>query len=82
MAVYAAPRPMGLTGRTLGLFGLGKIGKAVSRRAQGFGMRVLAVDPRATPEQAEAVGACLSDEATALARGGRDQQPHEPDWGE
>ena len=63
---YAAPRPMGLAGRTLGLFGLGKIGKAVSRRAQGFGMRVLAVDPRATPEQAEAVGACLSDEATAL----------------
>ena len=27
---------MGLAGRTLGLFGLGKIGKAVSRRAQGF----------------------------------------------
>ena len=63
---YAAPCPMGLTGRTLGLFGLGKIGKAVARRAQGFGMRVLAVDPRVTPEQAEAVGACLSDEATIL----------------
>ena len=44
---YSAPRPMGLDGKTLGLFGFGKIGKAVARRARGFGMRVLAVDPRA-----------------------------------
>ena len=63
---YAAPQPMGLTGRTLGLFGFGKIGKAVAQRAQGFGMRVLAVDPRVTPEEAEAVGASLCDEATVL----------------
>lgn len=31
-------------GRTLGLIGLGQIGKAVVRRAGGFGMRVLAFD--------------------------------------
>ena len=30
---------------TLGLFGLGAIGKHVARRAQGFGMKVLAYDP-------------------------------------
>jgi len=28
-------------GKTLGIFGLGRIGQAVARRAQGFGMRVL-----------------------------------------
>lgn len=30
---------------TLGLFGLGAIGKHVAKRAQGFGMKVLAYDP-------------------------------------
>ena len=30
---------------TLGLFGLGAIGRHVARRAQGFGMRVIAYDP-------------------------------------
>ena len=30
---------------TLGLFGLGAIGRQVARRAQGFGMRVIAYDP-------------------------------------
>lgn len=33
-----------VTGATLGLFGLGAIGKNVAKRAQGFGMRVLAYD--------------------------------------
>ena len=28
-------------GRTLGIIGFGRIGKAIARRAQGFGMRVL-----------------------------------------
>jgi phosphoglycerate dehydrogenase-like enzyme len=37
-------RPLGtLAGRTLGLLGLGAIGQAVARRAQAFGMRILAV---------------------------------------
>jgi glyoxylate reductase len=30
-----------LRGRTLGIFGYGRIGRAVARRAEGFGMRVL-----------------------------------------
>lgn len=34
-----------VSGATLGLMGLGAIGKHVARRAQGFGMRVLAHDP-------------------------------------
>ena len=33
-----------LSGSTMGIFGLGRIGKAVATRAQGFGMDVYAVD--------------------------------------
>jgi D-3-phosphoglycerate dehydrogenase / 2-oxoglutarate reductase len=33
-------------GKTLGLVGCGQIGQAVARRAAGFGMRILAFDPR------------------------------------
>ncbi len=33
-----------VSGATLGIFGFGAIGKAVARRAQGFGMKVLAYD--------------------------------------
>lgn len=63
---YAAPRPMGLHGRTLGLFGLGKIGRAVARRARGFDMQILACDPNITPEQASDVGARLCGEDEIL----------------
>jgi phosphoglycerate dehydrogenase-like enzyme len=35
-----------LAGQTLGLVGFGRIGQAVCRRALGFGMKVLACDPR------------------------------------
>ena len=35
-----------LAGRTLGLVGFGRIGQAVCRRALGFGLAVLAADPR------------------------------------
>jgi len=34
-----------LRGKTLGIIGLGRVGKGVARRAGGFGMRVLATDP-------------------------------------
>jgi glyoxylate reductase len=34
-----------LSAATLGIVGLGRIGKAVARRAQGFGLRVLYCDP-------------------------------------
>jgi D-3-phosphoglycerate dehydrogenase len=48
-----------VAGKTLGIIGLGKIGKAVARRAVGFEMRVLATDPYLTADQAAEVGARL-----------------------
>src|SRR5207247_18233 len=32
-------------GQTLGILGLGKVGKAVARRGRGFSMRIIAYDP-------------------------------------
>jgi phosphoglycerate dehydrogenase-like enzyme len=46
----ALPR---LSGKTLGLVGLGRIGRAVVPRAQGLGLKVIAHDPLADPEFAE-----------------------------
>lgn len=40
----------GIFGRTLGIIGLGNIGKAVAKRAQAFGMKVVAYDPYDKPE--------------------------------
>jgi lactate dehydrogenase-like 2-hydroxyacid dehydrogenase len=37
-----------LAGRTLGIVGLGRIGRAVATRAQGFGLRVVYHDPSAS----------------------------------
>ena len=42
-----------LDGKTLGVFGMGRIGKAVARRAEAFGMRVLSTDAGDPPEAFE-----------------------------
>jgi glyoxylate reductase len=42
-----------LYGATLGIIGFGKIGKAVARRARGFGMRLVYYDPTVPPEAGE-----------------------------
>jgi len=39
--------------RTLGIFGMGRIGQAVARRASGFSMRILYHDTRRAPEALE-----------------------------
>jgi D-3-phosphoglycerate dehydrogenase len=57
-----------LRGKTLGIIGLGKIGKAVARRATGFEMRVIASDPYLTEEQASEAGARLVGLAELLHR--------------
>jgi len=45
-----------INGKTLGLVAFGNIAKAVARRAQGFGLRVLAHDPFVQPDQMAALG--------------------------
>jgi D-3-phosphoglycerate dehydrogenase len=56
----------GLTGRVLGAIGMGNIGAEVFRLAQPFGMRLIAHDPVARPEQALALGVELVDFDTVL----------------
>jgi D-3-phosphoglycerate dehydrogenase len=49
----------GTTGRTLGVIGLGNIGREVFRLASSFGMRHIAFDPYVSAEAAASVGAEL-----------------------
>jgi glyoxylate reductase len=52
----------GVTGKTLGLVGGGRIGQAMARRAAGFGMRILYTDPDRMPEDEEQkLGAISTD---------------------
>jgi len=55
-------------GKTLGIVGFGRIGRAVARRALGFNMKVIYTDAVRAPEDAEKpVGATFQDMSTLLA---------------
>lgn len=55
-------------GKTLGIFGLGRIGQATARRAAGFGMKVLYHNRSRLPESEErALGLRYVDKPTLLA---------------
>jgi D-3-phosphoglycerate dehydrogenase len=57
------PRSTGieLYGKTIGVLGLGAIGRAVAKRAGGFSMKVMAYDPLMNKEYAEANGIVPAD---------------------
>lgn len=56
-----------VSGKTLGIVGFGAIGRAVARRASGFGMRILAYDIAPDAEAAAALGVTLCDQESLLA---------------
>ena len=56
-----------VTGKTLGIIGMGRIGRAVAERAKGFRMRILYYDRyRLPPEEEERLGAKYVDLDTLL----------------
>jgi len=56
-----------VAGKTLGIYGLGRIGQAVARRASGFSMRIIYYDiVRPTPERERELGAQYVDRETLL----------------
>ena len=57
-----------LSSQTLAIFGLGRIGQAVAKRAQSFGMRVIAYDPFLPEEVADELGVKLVSVETIQAQ--------------
>ena len=55
-----------LFGKMLGLVGSGRIGAEVAKRAQAFGMRVIAYDPYLSPPTAEGLGIRLVDKGAVF----------------
>lgn len=49
-----------LSGKTLGIIGLGRIGREVAHRARAFDMKILAYDPYVQKEKTDAVTLCKS----------------------
>ncbi|MDD2240097.1 MAG: hydroxyacid dehydrogenase [Kiritimatiellae bacterium] len=45
-----------ITGKTIGIVGLGHIGKLVAKRVSGFEMKVLGYDPKAPTQEADLLG--------------------------
>lgn len=55
-----------LRGKTLGIIGFGRIGRAVCRKAQAFGFEVLTYDPYVSAEDIAKLGAKSTDMQTLL----------------
>ena len=56
-----------LADKTLGVVGLGRIGKLVAQRAMAFGMKIVAYDPFVSPEMARKMNIDIVDLDTLLA---------------
>ena len=62
------PRSVGveLYGKTIGILGLGAVGRAVARRALGFSMRILAFDRSIEKKYTESIGVIPADFNTVI----------------
>jgi D-3-phosphoglycerate dehydrogenase len=65
-AEYSKAR--GLHGRTLGIVGLGQIGREIASRARAFGMRVVAWSRSLTHEEADRLGVTYAQTPLEVAR--------------
>jgi len=59
---------VGLSGKTLSVLGLGRLGTQIARIGQAFGMQVIAWSPNLTPERAAAANVERVDKDTLLKR--------------
>jgi len=59
---------VGLAGKTLGVLGLGRVGRAVAEIGTAFGMRVITWSPNMTPERAAEGGATAVSKEELLRR--------------
>jgi D-3-phosphoglycerate dehydrogenase len=60
-------RPVGLAGRSLGIIGMGAIGRALAVRARAFGMTIVAHDPIASGPELDALARMDSLDAVLAA---------------
>ncbi|MCZ6637038.1 MAG: NAD(P)-dependent oxidoreductase, partial [Alphaproteobacteria bacterium] len=67
---WPAPEFLGtdLSGKTMGLVGFGRIGRAMARRCKGFGMTLLASDPYVEPASVSDYGVDFVDLDTLLGQ--------------
>ena len=56
------PQAVDLSGKTLLVIGLGRIGRSLARRAAAFDMRVVAADPNVSPAEMAAIGVAKADD--------------------
>ena len=61
-------KAQGLYGRTLGIVGLGQIGREIAERAKAFGMRVVAWSRSLTHEEADRLGVAYAQTPLEVAR--------------
>lgn len=57
-----------LYGKTLAIFGLGRVGSAVAERARGLGMEVIAYDPYCSDERAAKLGVKLQEDIDSVIK--------------
>lgn len=57
-----------LRGKTLGIVGLGRIGREVARRAKAFEMKIIAYDPYLTAEKAKTMGIVIGDYESVICK--------------